>query len=186
VARQRTHTADGDGDPATHLEDGRGGGAFDPGWLFVVAGLLLVGAVVLVPAWRDVERLRGQVAVLERRAEQATARDRTGRETLESLKHAVRAEDSTVYNRLVSWQWNLVPLGDEAIIRETHDSGIPGWVEARTPVPPPVAQEIPPTRLERLLTGPVRPWILAAGGMCLLVGIIALPLPGRATGTAAA
>ncbi len=153
----------------------REGGFFDPGWCFVVAGLLLVGAAVLVPAWRDVERLKQQVGVLEQRVERATARDVTGRELLESL----HAGDPTTYRRLMAWQWNLVPLGDEAVIREQHTGGISSWIEARTPVAEPLPESVGETRLERLLSGPVRPWVLAAGGLCLLVGIVALPLAQR-------
>jgi len=141
----------------------------------VVAGLLLVGAAVLVPAWRDVERLREQVGVLEQRVERAKARDVTGREVLEAL----HAEDPTTYQRLMAWQWNLVPLGDEAVIREQHTGGISSWIEARTPESEPLAESVEETRLERLLSGSVRPWVLGAGGLCLLVGIVALPLPQR-------
>ena len=149
--------------------------SFDPGWCFVAAGLLLVAAAVLVPAWRDVERLREQVSVLEHRVAHAKARDVIGGEVLE----AFRANDPTTYQRLMAWQWNVVPLGDEAVIREQHDGGISSWVEARTPEPGPPHVAVPVTRLERLLTGLVRPWVLAAGGLCLLVGIIALPLGQR-------
>jgi len=142
----------------------------------VLTGLLLVAIAVLVPAWREVERLQQRVATLEQRVEHAQDRQRTGREVLESL----RAHDPTTYQRLVAWQWNLVPLGDEPIIRERHDAGIAGWVEARTPAPEPVTVSPPTSRLEQLTSPASRPWLFGAGGLCLLIGIVALPLPDRA------
>lgn len=141
----------------------------------MLTGLLLVGIAVLVPAWREVERLQQRVATLEQRVEHAQQRQRTGREVLESL----RAEDPVTYQRLVAWQWNLVPLGDEPIIRERHDTGIVGWVEAKTPPPDPVPVTAPKSRLEKLTSPEARPWLLGAGGLCLLVGIVALPMPDR-------
>ena len=162
------HAAQADGHAAA-------GSWADPGWCFVCAGLLLVAVAVLVPAWRDVAGLKQQVAELDAQIERAHARERNGRELLEAL----RIGDALTEQRLIAWQWNLVPLGDEAIIHERHDGGIAGWVEARTGAPNVPAVAPPPTRLERWTGHGARPWLLGGGGLCLLVGIVAMPLPER-------
>jgi hypothetical protein len=146
----------------------------DPGWCFVLGGLGLVAAALLVPAWRDVQDLQARVSRLEGRIEHLQARQTTGKVLLEAL----HADDPVVHQRLVAWQWNLVPLGDQAIIRERHDAGLAGWVDARTPPPDPEPAATAPSHLEQLLHTDIRPWVLAGGGLCLLIGIVALPLPG--------
>ncbi|MCH2137424.1 MAG: hypothetical protein MK074_00005 [Phycisphaerales bacterium] len=162
-----------------HQTSHRGGGLLDPGWCFVLAGLALVAAAVLIPAWRDVVTLEHTVATLESRIERAQARQRTGREVLEAL----RAEDPVTWQRLVAWQWNLVPLGDEAIIRERHDGGLAGWVDARTGEAAEVPAAVPTSMAEQFVAPRLRPWAVGVGGLCLLIGIVALPLPGRGVRT---
>ncbi|MCH2135799.1 MAG: hypothetical protein MK101_04355 [Phycisphaerales bacterium] len=155
---------------------------FDPGWCFVLSGLVLLAAALLVPAWRDVQTIRAQVGALEQQVAFARAREQTGRTLLEAL----RSDDPAVYQRLVAWQWNLVPLGDEPVIRERHDGGISSWVEARTPIPAPGQDAVGMTALERVLQGPFRPWALALGGLLLLLGIVVLPMGSPASRTAVA
>ena len=145
----------------------------DPGWCFVLAGLGLVAAALLVPAWRDVQDLSTRVSRLESRIDHLRAKQHQGKVLLEAL----HADNPLVQQRLIAWQWNLVPLGDQPIIRERHDAGLSGWVEARTPAPAIEYTAAAPSHLEHLLDDAIRPWLLAGGGLCLLVGIVALPLP---------
>ena len=86
---------------------------FSPGWPFLIAGLIVVGAVMLVPAWRDVQSVR-----LERDRLQAVVDYEARRvEATEAMLAAVESGDPELERRLIAWQLNLLPAGDVALAR---------------------------------------------------------------------
>jgi len=147
---------------------GRVWASMSAAWLFLIAGLLLVSAAMLVPAWRDIEQVRADRDRVAAAAEVEARTLAATRAVLESLESG----DASVADRLVAWQLNLLPEGDRAVAREVHAGGVLGWIDASVaPVPPPgdTAAETP---LETLVSGPARLWVLGAGGLMIFGGII--------------
>jgi hypothetical protein len=139
-----------------------------PGWPFLIAGLAVVAAVMLVPAWRDVQDVR-----LERDRLQAVV-DYEGRrvEATRSMLAALHTGDPDLQRRLIAWQLNLLPAGDVAIAREVHAGGVLGWIDDTVePVTaPPLAPAV--SRLESIVSGPARLWMMAAGVLLVFVGLV--------------
>lgn len=144
----------------------------DPGWLFLVAGLALLGAVVLIPATEDLARARVQrdraLAVEQHRLDRLDRYERF-------LADLDAAEPSLVF-ALAERQLNQIPEGRETI------PGTGGGRAAETlsifPAlePPPVRlpEYTPPTSiLARWTSNPrTRLLLLAGGGICVLVGLL--------------
>jgi hypothetical protein len=147
---------------------GRFAAACSPGWPFLLAGVLIVSAAMLLPAWRDVQTVRFE------RDQLAASVDVTARRlaATESLELSLRRGDPELKNRLIAWQHNRLPVGDTALAREWNSAGVLGWVDAT--VRPADAVPDPPaaTRLERLLSGPPRLWILGGGVLMVFVGLV--------------
>jgi len=139
-----------------------------PGWPFLIAGLAVVAAVMLVPAWRDVQDVR-----LERGRLQAVV-DYEGRrvEATHSMLAALHAGDPELQRRLIAWQLNLLPAGDVAIAREVHAGGVLGWIDDTVEgvTAPPLAPAV--SRLESIVSGPARLWMMAAGVLLVFVGLV--------------
>jgi hypothetical protein len=140
-------------------------------WLFLLAGLLLAGAVMLVPAWRDVETVRFERDRLEAAAAYQTRRLAATRH----MRTALSRPDAALQQRLIAWQLNLLPADQTAVARELHAGGILGWIDSTVEplVPPPPPPQ--PTPLEKLVSGPRRLWVLAGAAVMIFVGLIGLP-----------
>ncbi len=139
-----------------------------PGWPFLLAGLIVVGAVMLVPAWRDVQSLR-----LERDRVQTVVDYEARRvEATEVMLAALESGDPELERRLIAWQLNLLPAGDVALAREVHAGGVLGWIDDT--VEPVAASPPEPTvsRLEWIVSGPARLWVLAFGVLLVFVGLV--------------
>lgn len=143
----------------------------DPGWLFLIAGILLLGATVLVPAFDElgeVQWQRDRALALERHRQERIGRYEDYRGALD------RAEPSLVL-ALAASQLNQIPQG-RTLILEPPDPVSESVTIFSDLEPPPV--KLPErTRVEsllmRLATGErTRPWLIAIGGMCLLVGLL--------------
>jgi len=148
-------------------------GRLSPGWPFLLAGLAVVAAVMLVPAWRDVQDVR-----LERDALQAVVQYEARRvAATERMLASLESGDPTLLRRLVGWQLNLVPNGDVAIARDVHAGGILGWIDGT--VEPVMASAPSPivSRLESIVSGPARLWMLAAGVLLVFVGLVGFGPP---------
>lgn len=149
----------------------------DPGWLFLIAGVAVIMATVLIPAAEDLAAARWQrdraLAVEAHRA----ARVERYAQYLEELQRPGQA----LVLSLAATQLNQIPH-DRALL-------VPASSTALTSASVFPALEPPPPRLpERRRVDSVlaritthersRVWVLAAGVLCLLVGLV-LPL-GRA------
>lgn len=143
----------------------------DPGWLFVIAGLGLLAATLLVPAFDDLHEVEWQrdraVAVEGHRLERL---DRY-HEYLDALER----EEPALIMSLAASQLNQIPVGRAAILDAPLDATSSASVFA--------ALEPPMTRLperarsgswlEWLATGDrTRPWLLGVAAVCLLVGVL--------------
>lgn len=147
---------------------------FDPGWLFVAAGVALVAAAVLVPPQ---VRLHG----FQQRRDRMHTAEATAVERLKAYAtflEALEEEDPQLVRRLVAAQLNLVPVGYEPVLLARSASApVTEWIESTVAPAPRVVEPFPQTLLTRLTTGPRRHWLLAFACGCLFVGLIFGPEP---------
>ncbi len=143
------------------------------GWAFLVAGLTLVAAAMLVPAWRELDGVRRDHSRL---AAQVDLEARRLAATLQ-VRDSAQRRDPELTRRLIAWQLNHVPAGDTAFVREVHADGVLGWIDDAV-APNSAGQAAPPvSRLEGLVTGPPRLWVLGGGSMLVFVGLIGFASP---------
>ncbi|MCK4874080.1 MAG: hypothetical protein KAS72_15260 [Phycisphaerales bacterium] len=142
---------------------------FDSGWLFLGAGLVVLAAVVLVPAHDSLEQHRAQSRAMNAQLDVARLRI----ERYADFIAAVDREEPTVIRRLAAAELNLSDPNRETVLVSVtpNRSDVQRWIEpqpARTP-----EFTLPNTHLRRLTRNPaVRPWLIAGAGLCVLVGLL--------------
>ncbi|MDG1838866.1 MAG: hypothetical protein P8I91_08710 [Phycisphaerales bacterium] len=139
-----------------------------PGWPFLLGGVLVVGAAMLLPAWRDVQSVRFERDQLAAQVDTASQR----LAATYSIRESLRRDDAELKQRLIAWQHNRLPVGDIALAREIYTAGVLGWIDSTVPAVAEVAIPPVPTRLERLVSGPSRLWMLGAGVLMVFVGLV--------------
>ena len=145
--------------------------AFDPGWLFLIAGAALLVATVLIPAHDD--RL-----LAERHRDAAIAHRDTQTDRLSAYGDyldAIDRGDDRLYLALAATQLNLAPSSRTPVIlagdTSTPETNIFAEIE-------PAPRQVPPlhlrdTRLRRWTTdSTTRLWLIAAGGIFVLIGLL--------------
>lgn len=142
---------------------------FDPGWLFIVAGMAICMAVVLLPARHDLFMLESQRAALRARELHNNARLRVHVDFLEDVDHA----DPDLIERLIASQLNLIPQGETPVLRAAHSAdAVQYWLEMAAPEPDFELPEFPETTLSRLASGPRRIWLMAGGVLSIFCGLL--------------
>ena len=146
--------------------------AFDPGWLFLVAGLALLSATMLIPAvdsLNEARWLRDRARVFEEHRLQRIARH-------EEFLAALREQDPTLGLALAASQLNQI-TADRAPLEGDQLEQIAGGASVFPALEPdPIA--LPPkpvmdSTLHRLVTGEKsRSWILAIAGVLILIGLL--------------
>jgi hypothetical protein len=150
---------------------------FDPGWSFVIAGLLLLVTAVLIPAQRDLHELRNALEV-QRAAEDQALRQLGAYDRF--LNDLSQAEPQLV-SRLAASQLNLMPKDERSMLLvPSLNSTVTDWIEDSEPLLVPAVAPYPDTLLSRLATGPRRLWVLACGAFLVFVGLMLSPTAGRA------
>ncbi|MCB9838446.1 MAG: hypothetical protein H6813_03830 [Phycisphaeraceae bacterium] len=145
--------------------------AFDPGWLYCIAGAALLVATVLIPVHDD--RLRA-----EHHRDAAIARRDSQTDRLEAYGaylDALNEGDDRLYLALAATQLNLAPEGKAPVILAgddwTPNTNIYADIEPAPRLIDPF--HLPDTRLRRWTTDPTqRLWLIAAGAICVLVGLM--------------
>ncbi len=145
--------------------------AIDAGWLFLVAGLALLAATVLIPAADDLAEARW-------RRDRAVAVENYRVRRLENYSDfldALARQDQTLVLSLAATQLNLapenrVPMLDPAELGTHSASVFPALEPAFIPAPPP---KRPASTLQRWATDNRRRlWLIVSGGVCVLVGLL--------------
>jgi hypothetical protein len=144
-------------------------GPFDPGWLYLMAGLGLLVSAFLIPAQQDLAdaRWRRDTALqLEHHRQDRLERYRAYRDSL--LQH-----EPALARSLAASQLALVPLGQSPMT----SASMPALRHAsifHELEPPPIEVAPQPQRrsmLQRLVTDrQSRLWVIAAAAICLLFG----------------
>lgn len=142
--------------------------ALDPGWLYLIAGLALIGATVLVGAadnLQDVQWQRNRALALE-----AHRLERLRR--YDAYLDALDRHDPDLVLALTASELNELPV-DRAPLQ------LPTSVHPTvfsTLEPPPIqlpVRVVNRSMLHRLATSQRwRPWMLAAGAVCLLIALL--------------
>ncbi len=155
-----------------------GSGWPDPGWLFLVAGIGAIASAVLIPAGEalDEARYRRDVALTW----EQERLDRLARH--EAYLASVVAREPATVRQLKALQLNLYPDGLTPLAEFEVDPGLASASvfallepEPRTPPEPPRHRE-DRSRLASWATGErSRLWLLAAGGLGVLLGLMPAP-----------
>lgn len=144
---------------------------FDPGWLFLLGGVVLLFATVLIPAQADLAEARWQ-------RDRALAIEAQRKERL--FKHerylaALESREPSLVRALAASQLNLIPASRAAMIRPidpTLDdaSVFPGLEPAPIVLP---ELEMVDSHLARWARGErSRLWLIAAGSMLVMMGLL--------------
>jgi hypothetical protein len=159
---------------------GRRGALLDPGWFFLLAGLMLVAATVLLPATEDLavaqwHRQRVQ-AVLDHRQERLARHHR--------YLEAVERGDPTLVRSLAATQLNLSPA-NEMLLGPADDITAKSASVFPSLEPPPLVlperDAVDRSLLERwALDDSSRLWLIAGGALCILIGLLPMSRPSAA------
>jgi len=146
---------------------------FDPGWLFLAAGLGLLAATVLIPARDDLQQ--AELVLAKARAEQAHAARRLANysEFLEALNRG----DEDLMLQLAAQHLNLTPAGRAPILGVGAGQNPEGLIDTFAALEPPPPGEFvriaPDSLLYRWSTSDhSRLWLLAGGSMLTLIGLL--------------
>lgn len=143
----------------------------DPGWLFLVAGIALVAATVLIPAFDDLRQAEWNRD--RARAAELFRKDRLA--NYSEYLDAVRSRDRTLVVSLAATQLNLAPTDKQPML-DASQAGLPD-LEVFASLEPtlrhPPQPRVPDSLLQKWATsGRTRPWLLAAGGLFMLIGLL--------------
>lgn len=147
----------------------------DPGWLFLLPGLVILSATVLIPASDDLERARAH-------REKALALETHRSERLGNhlvYLDALERRDETVLLALAASQLNLAPADREVIIAPAGggatgrggDASVLATLEAEYVAP--MVTLPPDSLLHRVTTNRhARLWLIAGAAMSVLYGVL--------------
>ena len=140
-----------------------------PGWLFLLTGMIIVGATVLMPTRLDLVRLKDEVSRMDHQAGRMGSRESAYRQ----FHLALRTDDPILLRWLAYYHLRLKPAGSNAI--DHPGSAIP-TVESlvalpQTPAPTQRAKRST-SRLVRLTCGPQRYGMFAVGLLCVVAGLM--------------
>ena len=146
--------------------------AFDPGWLFLFAGLALLSATMLIPAvdsLREARWLRDRARIFEEHRLQRIARH-------DEFLAALREEDPTLSLALAASQLNQITADRSPLDGDQLEQAAGGASVFPALEPDPIA--LPPkpvmdSTLHRLVTGEkTRSWVIAIAGVLILIGLL--------------
>lgn len=145
---------------------------FDPGWLFLIAGLGILGATVLIPAADDLDDAR----LLRDRA---LARESHRQERIQRYQGYLGALDErqpTLVYSLAASQLSLMPSDRALIAAPATDARTRSASVFPALEPPPLVlpeREHHASTLEKLATSSKsRLWLIAGGVVSVLVGLL--------------
>lgn len=143
----------------------------DLGWLYLIPGIILVAAAVLIAAEDDLHEARfrrDEALAIERRHAERVNR-------YEAYARAVQRRDATVVRALVVGQLNATPTD----LVEEHIPGLPVFdpAEIFASLEPPAAEPAHRVRTNSVLArwatdDSSRIWMLASGALCTFVGLL--------------
>ncbi|MHC4210568.1 MAG: hypothetical protein ACYSWT_12730 [Planctomycetota bacterium] len=141
----------------------------DCGWLYVLAGLALCAAGVLVPARRDLEDLRRQRDRLA--DERAIGQERA--DAYETFLQLLADDDPALLRRLAAAQLNLVPADETPVlVAASRTATVTDWIDRNVRAQRVEPKAPPDTLLAHLVGGPGKLWVIAGGVLAVFVGLL--------------
>lgn len=145
----------------------------DPGWLWLIAGLTIIGFTLILPAQRDLAdaRLyRDRVRAAEEHREQRLAR-------YQGYLDALNREDESLILSLAAMQLNKAPKGTDLLVQGNDLSNRSASVFGALEPPPLVLPERVVPKHQSLLDkwtsdDRSRLWLLAGGSLAILIGLL--------------
>ncbi len=137
------------------------------GWLYLLAGVVILGSVAVIPAHEELDRAR----TIQAKAEAGVERRRVMREEAGERLAALAAPSEALLTALAQTHLNLAPAGSRAI-----DLPAPRGVHTPHAVTVSETGEAAGDErslLARLATGrPSRSLLIVLGAVCVLVGVL--------------
>lgn len=173
LSRSGAGIADLDTVSAREDQPARAGGLFriDAGWLYLLAGLAVIVAAVLIPAHDD-------LALTRHERDRALAIERWHAQRIENYAEyldALRDGDETVVLSLAAMQLNLIPAGTRPLVTSVRPTATSASVfpELEPAFHHPPRPEFYDSRLRRAASDPkTRLWMIAGGAMLVLFGLL--------------
>lgn len=143
----------------------------DAGWLYLLAGAILIAAMVLIAPADDLAQIRHRRDRLVGLESDAIAK----LQGYETFLEAIDEADPMLVRRLAAAQLNLVPESSKPIglIGVELDAHVDHWI--RETLPPPTRVQPPLVKdswLRRLASGPTRLWAILAGAVLVFIGLL--------------
>ncbi len=149
----------------------------DPGWPFVLAGLALLVAGILIPVQRELHDLRNEL----RKVESSELRTYARLEAYDRFLGGLQQADPDIVRRLAIAQLNVVPKGEESfLLTPGMNQTVAQWIDESVPTRTVTPDPYPDTLLGRIALGPNRLWLLGSAVFLLFVGLLLGPESGRA------
>lgn len=145
----------------------------DPGWLFLLTGIALIAAVVILPARDDLDQaewMRDQIL-----AEEAYRGEQLARHS--NLLQSLRAEDPKVVRWLAASQLNMAIEGHDVLPAAAMPRGTRREADVFEMLNPvydaPASPSPPDSLLHRLAVDErARLWVVLGGAMCIFYGLL--------------
>lgn len=153
----------------------RSSGGFDPGWLFVIAGVLLLGATVLIPAADDLS----EAQFLRERAKLIQQHRQSRIDRYREYLNALSSKDRQLVVALAASQLNEIPA-DRRVVDGWNGTG-PDSRAADASVfpalePPPLVlpqrRHVESTLMRWTMEEKSRLWVIAGGAALVLFGLL--------------
>lgn len=148
---------------------------FDPGWLYLLAGLALLAATVLIPAMddlADVQFERDRALALEGHRVQRL-------ELYQGYLAALERQEPSLVMALAASQLNQIPQGRSLILEpaDIFAGGGSATASVFSGLEPPPLKLPERQRVDSILSrwtnsDRSRTWLIAAGAVCLLLGLL--------------
>lgn len=147
------------------------GPILDPGWLFLLAGLALLAATVILPAQEDAQQARFYVERTQAAEQHRLERLRRYTDYLEALK---RGDEATVRSLAITQlnqsPENLTILVPPSDVAERSASVFPALEPAALVLP---ERHVEFSRLQTMaLNDSSRLWLLAGGSLLVFIGLL--------------
>jgi hypothetical protein len=146
--------------------------------LFILAGLAVCAAGVILPAENDLQSLQRQLDQLRAEEVRAYARLKAHSDFMDQVDRA----DPALVTRLAATQLRLLPASDRPILLAKAESPpVTAWIDGTVNVDIRPSNAPPTSTLSRLANGPYRLWLFGGGIMSVFVGLLMSPGPSRAS-----
>jgi hypothetical protein len=148
----------------------------DPGWPFVLAGLALLIAAIIIPAQRELHDLRNEQRAIDAQESRVYAR----LQAYDGLLADLQSGDPELVRRLSIAQLNQIPSGEQSfLLTPGMNQTVAQWIDESVPDAAPRVDVYPDTLLGRLAFGPNRLWMIAGAAFLLFVGLLLGPEESR-------